>query len=208
VKRALVLHGGWEGHRPELAADFAERKVLKGFDVVRSADLASLEDLGGFDLLLPVWSRGELPERAEAALLKAVEGGLGVLAWHGAAGAFPGSRDWPFLLGGRFVGHPGGEGVGYEVRFLGNDPLVEGLAPLRVTTEQYHLLVDPAVKVLATTRMRGGDRGWLADVEMPVIWTRAWGRGRVFYCALGHAVETLEPVLSVLRKAAAWAARR
>ena len=60
----LLLYGGWPEHSPDCAADFAVENVLGDFDVVRSEDLAVLCDevLARFDLLVPVWTFGELAE--------------------------------------------------------------------------------------------------------------------------------------------------
>ena len=209
--RALVLAGGWEVHQPEALADFAATTVLDGFDVVRTADLGALDPatLAGFDLLVPLWTFGDIATAQEAALVEAVAGGLGLVTWHGATSAFIASRPFKFLVGGQFVAHPGDEGVTYTVEFGGDDPLVEGLEPVTVTSEQYYLLVDPAVTVLATTRMVAPGMAWLSGVEMPAAWHRTWGAGRVFYCSLGHTVEILEQpsVTTLLRRAAAWATR-
>lgn len=208
-KRALLLYGGWEGHRPEEFADFATSHILHGFHVVRTQDLGMLRDdvLSEFDLLVPIWTFGELADSQERALMTAVANGLGVLAWHGAASAFLGSRPHKFMLGGQFVAHPGEADVTYTVRFLGNDALVAGLQDVTVTSEQYYLLVDPAVKVLASTQVQGGPLEWTAGVEMPVAWTRRWGKGRVFYCSLGHSLDVLQhsSIYTLLRRSADWA---
>jgi type 1 glutamine amidotransferase len=208
--RALILHGGWAGHHPRETADLA-CSLFAEFDVVLSDDLArSLRDdvLASFDLLVPIWTLGELPEVEEAAFVGAVSSGLGVVAWHGAASAFLRSRPYKAVLGGQFVGHPGGDRVPYDVRFR-RDLLTEGLADFRVTSEQYYLLVDPAVTVLATTSIVGADMPWLAGVEMPVAWRRQWGEGKVFYCSLGHSEDLLaHPTFAQLAaRAASWARR-
>lgn len=210
-KRVLLLYGGWEGHQPEHFAGFAENELLGSFDVVRSQDLGMLhpEVLSGFDLLVPIWTFGELTDTQEEALLNAVADGMGMVAWHGNACSFLNSRPHKFLLGGQFVGHPGGNGVAYWVRFLGNDPLVDGLQDFMVTSEQYYLLIDPAVKVLATASIDGGETCWVTGVQMPVAWKRQWGRGRVFYCALGHTLDVLKhpSVTMLLSRALRWACR-
>jgi len=207
-KRALLLYGGWEGHQPERVADFAASQLLQDFEVTCSQDLRLLnaEALTSFNLLVPIWTFGELTDSQVDALLAAVEDGMGIVAWHGAASSFLNSRSHKFLLGGQFVGHPGGDHVTYRVEFLGNDPIVDGLEDVTVTSEQYYLLVDPAVKLLATTCMIGKNMEWVAGVRMPIAWKRRWGRGRVFYCAIGHTRETLEisPILSMLRRALSW----
>lgn len=210
-KRALLLYGGWEGHDPERVADFFEHHHLGEFAVTRSQDLDALatDVLAGFDLLVPIWTFGALTDSQETALLGAVADGLGMVAWHGNASAFLESRSHKFMLGGQFVGHPGGNSVRYPVHFRSMDPLVSGLPDFTVVSEQYYLLVDPAVSVLATTTVDGGELPWLAGIEMPLAWKRRWGRGRVFYCALGHTVGVLEhpQVATLLSRAVTWAAR-
>ena len=211
-KRVLVLHGGWEGHQPEQIANFAIDNLCSEFKVVRSADLGMLRSdiLSGFDLLLPIWTFGELSNVQETDLLNAVADGLGVVAWHGNTSAFLNSRPHKFLLGGQFVAHPGGDNITYTVRFLDNDPLVRGLEDITVTSEQYYLLVDPAVKVLAVTSIKGDTMTWLSGVEMPQVWKRPWGKGRVFYSALGHTAEVLShpSMVTLLRRAMHESARK
>jgi hypothetical protein len=44
---------------------------------------------------------------------------------------------------------------------------------------------------------------------MPVIWTKRYGAGRVYYNALGHHADVVraEPTLTLIRRGFAWAAR-
>jgi type 1 glutamine amidotransferase len=209
--RVLLLYGGWEGHQPEIFAEFAKASLLSDAAVTVSQDLSLLRTgiLDEYDLLVPIWTFGELDDDQVSSLLLAVENGLGVVCWHGAASSFLNSRSHKFLLGGQFVGHPGGDRIPYTIRFSGNDPLVEGLEDLKVVSEQYYLLIDPAVKVIASTSIDGAEYGWLSGVEMPIAWKRQWGRGRVFYCAVGHTPDILEhdSILTLLRRALKWAVR-
>ena len=211
-KRVLVLYGGWKGHSPKKFADFTSKKLLRGYEVVRTQDLRMLRKqiLSDFDLILPIWTFGKITMKQETDLLESVAEGLGYVGWHGNASSFLECRPHKFLLGGQFVGHPGGNEIKYTVRFCDNDPLVKGLKNVRVTSEQYYLLIDPAVKVLATSRTHGGEMSWLKGVDMPVAWKRRWGEGRVFYCALGHTVDVLEhpTVTTLLERAIAWACRK
>ena len=70
----------------------------------------------------------------------------------------------------------------------GSSPITEGVEDFSVTSEQYYLHVDPAVEVLATTRFPVANSYHAANkpIDMPVVWTKFWGLGRVFYCSLGH----------------------
>lgn len=210
MARVMILSGGWPDHRPgELAELFAG--WLSGEHQVGYADdLGALrpEGLSGVDLLILIWTYGDLDAEQERGLQEAVEGGMGLLAWHGAASAFLASRVYKHLLGGQFVGHPGGDAVAYTVKFLDGDPLAEGLGEIKMVSEQYYLLVDPAVKPIATTRMRADAQPWLTGVEMPVAWKRQWGGGRVFYCALGHRRADIDvpAIRELFRRAVRWAA--
>lgn len=210
--RVLVLYGGWKGHNPKKIADFTCETLLRDYEVVRTHDLRVLRKstLSEFDLILPIWTFGKITERQEMALLESVADGLGYVGWHGNASSFLECRPHKFLLGGQFVGHPGGNEIKYTVRFCGGDPLVKGLKAISVTSEQYYLLTDPAVKVLAYCRIDGGNMYWLKGVKMPVAWIRRWGKGRVFYCALGHTADVLEhpTVTEFLSRAIAWACRK
>ena len=211
MKRVLLLYGGWKGHRPDRIADFVAERLLNDFEIVRSKNLNILRPriLSGFDLLVPIWTFGKLTKNQERALLNAVANGMGIVSWHGGASSFLENRPHKLLLGGQFVRHLGGSHVSYGVRFRGNDPLTKGLKNFRVTSEQYYLLIDPAVKVLADTPIHGANWHWLAGVRMPIAWKRRWGKGRVFYCSLGHTLNILEhPVVtSLIRRAMCWASR-
>ena len=99
------------------------------------------------------------------------------------------------------VAHPGGAGVTYDVNIVDNDhPVTKGLKDFTVTSEQYYMHVDPAIHVLATTNFD--------DVVMPVAWTKMYGKGRVFYCSVGHNAEaTREPeALELIMRGMVWAA--
>jgi uncharacterized protein len=209
-KRALVLYGGWEGHHPELLAErYVATLEQLGFAIEAAAQLDVLDDaeaVARFDLLLPLWTMGELSERREAALVGAVRGGVGLVGVHGSADAFRSATGYQLALGGQFVWHPE-QPLTYHVRFVDAcEPLTVGLDNFTVTGEQYHVHVDPAVHVVATTTVSAG---WPMSVEMPVAWTRRFGAGRVFYCSVGHepAAHDIPQMRELMRRALRWAAR-
>ena len=90
-------------------------------------------------------------------------------------------------------------------------PITEGIADFNVKSEQYYMHVDPAVKVLATTRFPVADGPHVGNgpVDMPVVWTKIFGKGRVFYNSLGHQanIVTMPPVLELMRRGFLWASR-
>jgi type 1 glutamine amidotransferase len=87
---------------------------------------------------------------------------------------------------------------------------VAGIGPFDVHTEQYWVIADAYNDVLATTVFEpypGGD--FERPVTMPVVWTRQWGRGRVFVSTIGHRVADLEvpEVRAVTGRGLRWASR-
>ncbi len=208
--RALIVQGGWSGHEPGACAELVARELRTvGLEVLVEDDLAALdEDLTRFALIVPAWTKGELTEEREGALVRAVEGGVGLGGWHGGiADAFRDSLPFKLMVGGQFVAHPGGW-RSYRVDVAADHPVVRGLEGFAFESEQYYVHVDPSVTVLATTTFDGSVLPWLDGVVMPVAWVRRWGAGRVFASTLGHGAADLATpeALALTRRGLAWAA--
>jgi type 1 glutamine amidotransferase len=217
VRRALVVQGGWGGHEPVQVAEIFRRELAaEGFSV-EVADTLDVfldrEKLLGLDLIVPVWTMGTITKEQENGVLSAVQSGVGLAGCHGGmCDSFRQSVRWQFMTGGNWVAHPGNDGTEYLVNVIkGSSPIVEGMDDFPVVSEQYYLHVDPAVKVLATTRFPVADGPHTANgpVDMPIAWTKFWGEGRVFYCSLGHKANIVEmpPVLTMMRRGMLWAAK-
>lgn len=211
MSRIMILAGGWPGHNPEEMGDFLETLMHSGNEVSRASDLNVLrpEVLSKVDILVLVWTYGEITDEQIQALIQAVQGGMGLMAWHGSTSAFLANRPYKFLLGGQWVDHPGGDRVAYTVTFL-DDPLTKGLADIDVVTEQNYYLIDPSVKIVASTRIQSKEKPWIYDIETPVAWKREWGAGKVFYCALGHKTRDIDSpsVKELISRALRWLSGR
>ena len=206
----MILTGGWPDHNPAGIGGFLEACIGSGYRISRASDLAVLRPdiLSGVDLLVLNWTFGDITDDQARALIDAVGDGMGLMAWHGATSAFLANRPYKFLLGGQFVDHPGGDHVAYRIHFS-DDPLTKGIADIDVVTEQNYYLIDPSVKIVATTRIQSNEKPWVYGVEVPVVWTRNWGKGKVLYCALGHKKEDIDSpsVRQLLSRAVPWLAR-
>ena len=214
MKKALVIFGGWEGHKPaETSAVAAKDLRNSGFEVELSDKLDSLLDetrLQAFDLIVPNWTMGQLTGEQEAALVRAVERGVGLGGFHGGMGdAFRGNTSYQFMVGGQFVAHPDNH-KDYRVRITKrDDPIVAGLDDFSIHTEQYFMHVDPSNEVLATTTFQTTSAPWINGTVMPVVWKRRHGEGRVFYQSIGHTTKEFEvpQVREITRRGMIWAAR-
>ncbi|GAA1138314.1 hypothetical protein F4556_005345 [Kitasatospora gansuensis] len=212
---ALVVRGGWAGHAPVEATGHCVRLLEQdGFGVTVSDTLDSYLDdrlLAGTDLVVQCWTMGRITDGQAAGLSRAVRAGTGLAGWHGGiVDAFRDCTDYQLMMGGQFVHHPR-EFVRYRVDPVApGHPVMAGVGPFEVTTEQYYLHVDPAIEVLATTTFtEDPDHPELAGTVMPVTWTRRWGAGRVFVTTIGHTPADLAvpEVELMLRQGMAWASR-
>ncbi len=193
MKKALVNWGGWDGHEPEACATlFAELLRERDYDVDLVSDLGVYADeayLRTRDVIVPVWTMSEIAPEEVKGLLGAVRGGVGLAGWHGGMGdSFRTSTEYQFMVGGQWVAHPG-DIIPYRVEITRpDDPIVAGIEPFEMHSEQYYMHTDPGNDVLATTTFSGehGDVPWIAGTVMPVVWKRHFGTGRVFYSSLGH----------------------
>lgn len=213
--RALIVYGGWDGHQPmEVSHHFKSILENIGFEVVLKDSLSCFKDidfLQSFNLIIPCWTMGEIQPEESKGIREAIASGVGLAGCHGGmCDAFRQDVDWQFMTGGNWVSHPGGNDITYTVHIKkSSSPLVEGIEDFQVTSEQYYLHVDPGNEILATTRfpIAPGEYASNGSVDMPVIWTKRWGEGKVFYCSLGHVSDIVKmpEVTEIMKRGFLWA---
>lgn len=220
MKRALIVWGGWNGHQPKEVGEIFKGVLEKeGFAVEISDTLDAFVDenkVMGLNLIVPIWTMGKITKEQVGPILKAVrEGGVGIAGCHGGmCDAFREHTEWQFMTGGQWVAHPGNDGVKYQIRIKDPDhEITRGIKDFDVASEQYYLHVDPAVRVLATTTFPTpgveGPHTPNGFFEMPQVWTKYYGKGRVFYNALGHQANifNIPEALELMRRGFLWAAK-
>lgn len=217
MRKALIVWGGWDGHEPGLVAERVRKcLVAEGFEVEVSDTLDAfldVEKLKGLHLIVPVFTMSDITNEQCGPVMKAVESGVGLAGCHGGmCDAFRMNVDWQFMTGSQWVAHPGNDGTPYRVNIVSSSSssIVEGIKDFDVATEQYYLHVDPSINVLASTRFPVADGPHAANgmVDVPVIYTKKWGKGRVFYTSLGHHDDVFEvpEAGETLRRGLLWAA--
>jgi len=213
-RKALFVWGGWEGHEPKQCVDiFAPWLKERGFEVEISNTLDSYLDaakLQSLDLIVQVVTQATISPEQEKGLLDAVRNGVGIAGWHGGlADSFRSSVNYEYMVGGQWVAHPGGV-IDYEVNIIDHqDPITAGLSDFNMHSEQYYMQVDPMNKVLATTTFSGRYDPWIKGVVMPVVWTKSFGKGRIFYTSLGHVAAdfNVPQAREIVKRGMLWAAR-
>ncbi|MCO1654124.1 ThuA domain-containing protein [Pseudonocardia humida] len=227
-RQALVVRGGWTGHHPVEATDmFLPHLRANGFDV-RVEDspgvYAEADYMAGVDLVVQCMTMSTIADDELAGLTAAVRAGTGLAGWHGGiADSYRASSDYLHMVGGQFACHPPkapderrGEQadyfIPYRVRMVpgAEHPIIRGIDDFDLVTEQYWVLTDEYVDVLATTTLDAREfDAWHRPVTSPAVWTRRWGQGRVFVCTPGHDLDVLRvpQVTTIIERGLLWAAR-
>ncbi len=229
-KSALVVRGGWDGHQPvETTDSFLPFLAEHGYDVRvedSTAVYAETAYLSGVDVIVQCNTMNTISDDELRGLIDAVKSGAGLAGWHGGiADSYRNSADYLQLIGGQFAHHPikvasdqlPNDGTDYFVTYSVNvvpekadHPIVEGLSDFELTTEQYWVLSDDYNNVLATTTLASRPfDAWSRPVTSPAVWTRDWGRGRVFVCTAGHALDIVNDpnVRTIIERGILWASR-
>lgn len=210
-KKVLFVWGGWMGHEPDKCRDiFVPWIMAEGGQLTVSDTLDAYLDpgLGKYDLIIQTWTMGTIESKQEKALLEAVKNGVGIAGWHGGLGdSFRNNTEYQFMVGGQWVAHPGGV-IDYRVNITDKkDPVTKGLSDFDMHSEQYYVHVDPNIKVLATTTFTDKHSNWIGGTVIPVVWKKAYGKGRVFYSSLGHVAADFKvpEALEIQKRGIIWA---
>jgi len=224
-----MVRGGWDGHMPVETTDLF-RPFLRdnGFDVrveEGTAVYADADYMQTVDLVVQVNTMNTIEDAEFRGLRDAVLSGTGMAGWHGGiADAYRNNADYLHMIGGQFAHHAGkdpAERVGEQsdnyipytvhiTEYGKTHPITLGLDDFDLVTEQYWVLSDEYNDVLATTTQEARPfDAWNRPVTAPAIWTRQWGRGRIFVSAPGHRLEIVEsqPVRTIIERGMLWAAR-
>ncbi|MBO3662593.1 ThuA domain-containing protein [Microbacterium stercoris] len=229
IRRALVVRGGWDGHHPveatELFIPFLEES---GFEVRVEESPAVYADgdyMATVDLILQSNTMNTIEKDEFWGLRGAIENGTGFGGWHGGiADSYRNSSDYLQLVGGQFATHPGRhpeERPGDErdnylpytvnITDLGREhEITAGIDDFELNTEQYWVLHDDLIDVLATTTHPTQPyHPWHRPITSPAVWTRLWGKGRIFVATPGHSIDVLqdENVRTIIERGLLWAAR-
>ncbi len=221
--RVLILTGrnnhDWRVTNPFL------REVLQGtgrFDVRVTEEPSGLtaETLRPYDVLISNYCGPRWGVQAEKAVADFVKGGNGLVVVH--AGSYPFGEtavlsermgrtgvyqkpwhEWGLMVGATWsdaepkTGHGPRDAFDVVIEDKAH-PVTAGLAERFVTSDELYrnFRLKPGIHVLAQGR------------EKPLIWTTAYGKGRVFHTALGHDLDAMQTpgFVATYARGTEWAA--
>jgi uncharacterized protein len=176
-------------------------KKTGAYSAVFSKDMKMFDakKLAGFDaILFNNTTKLDFNEPGQRqALMDFVKSGKGIIGLHAATDNF---YNWPEaaeMMGGLFVAHPWTAGGVWAIKdYEPNHPLNaafkgEGFKirdeiyrqKKMSETENRRILLTLDLDDPATKNVKGAME---SDRDMPVSWIRDYGKGRVFFCGLGH----------------------
>ena len=138
-------------------------------------------------------------ERLKEGFVDFLASGKGLAVIHAGVASF---RNWPEfgdIIGARFDNHPWGAGSVVTLRieepdhplmgafkepfFIVSDEIYQVKAPYSRDKVRVLLSVDPDRTRITPQQREAIHR---EDMDFPMTWVKSYGKGRVFYCALGH----------------------
>jgi len=213
----VLIFSGFNNHDWRTTTPFL-RKLLTDTDrfdvrVCEDPQGTAAETLSPFDVLVIDYCGPRWGETAEKAVESFVKSGKGMVIVHGASYAFAGleilgdghrstgtkEAPWPeygHMVGGFWPGIPAkqfhGQRHSFTVKIVDKEhPIFQAMGDSFVATDElYHSMqFFPETKVLATA-YDGPAMGGTGKEE-PMLTAVNYGKGRVFYTALGHEVPAM-----------------
>jgi type 1 glutamine amidotransferase len=185
----------------------------ENYDVIllpRGAAQLTARRLRAADAVVFANTSGELPLPDRPALRRFVRRGGAFIGTHSAADTL---HSWPAfeaLLGGEFARH-GAVEEGRLILAGRPHPVTRGLPRSFTLTDEFYEFEAPVpAHTRVLVRLDPESVPDEAGRDLPLVWARRFGEGRVFYDALGHPSATWENPLHrrMLARGVAWALRR
>jgi len=172
----------------------------KAFSTVASEDIRVFDHdaLYAFDAVCFNNTTGELPlsEQQKKNLLDFVAGGRAFIGIHSATDTLYQWPDYGRMVGGYFDGHPWGSGDTVSIHVddpehpvvamfgRGTFQLTEEIYQFKAPYDRNKLRVLLSLDTAKTDMTKKGIKR--TDGDFALAWVKPYGKGRVFYTALGH----------------------
>ena len=182
MKKALLVLGGTY-HPFESCGDILKRLLEAGgqFEIESTENLDAFLDLSGFDAVIIYTStRDDMTPEQEKALMDYVKAGGGLLGIHSATASFRSSDGYMEMIGCEFAGHDKVTDCLIEATDEA-DALVPRVSKQFSVVDEFYIM-----KRRTDAPLRVFHEGWWNFERHPMGYVRDYGKGRVFYTALGH----------------------
>jgi type 1 glutamine amidotransferase len=181
---------------PESATIMKALGAKHGFDVTltdTSETAITPETLKNTDVII-FYTTGELPlsDEQKSALLNFVKSGKAFIGIHSATDTFYKWPEYGEMINGYFDGHPWTQDTEVTIKVDDRTHVTTKHLPASLTFKeeiyQFKQFVPERVKVLVSLDTTKTDmtRPGIKAASFPLVWYKSYGKGRVYYSALGH----------------------
>ncbi len=205
MKKILLIYGGFKFHEPEKTIKlFLPFLKSSGWtvDIRTNINIYSKpEELKKYRIILQNYGEKKINSVQEKGLVEAIKSGVGLAGFHaGLCDTFKNSYEYQRIVGGQFIFHP--EIKRFKIIINKNSKLLQGIKDFNIKTELYYFHFSPDINIHAWTVVEN-------KIKMPVVWTKNYGKGKVFYCSLGHNTEDFEKkeFFEIMKRGIMWVGR-
>jgi type 1 glutamine amidotransferase len=155
-----------------------------------------------------------IDEQQKSDLLKFVrDDGKGIVAAHTALTAFESWPEFGELLGGRYDGHPWNEAAGTIINEGADFPATRHFPATFAFTDEFYQPKEfsrsksRVLLRLDVSKMAPNPENHAKDGDLPLVWAKTYGKGRLFYSSFGHeaAVWDNRDIAQMYFEAIKWA---
>jgi uncharacterized protein len=176
--------------------ELGERTGAYEATVTQDCSVISKEGLKPFDAIV-FYTTGELPisDEQKKAFIDFIKSGKGFVGIHSATDTFYKWPEYGEMIGGYFDGHPWHQEVAIKVEDAKHPAAKHLGTSFKITDEiyQHKNFSRTNVQVLMSLDVASVDLNAKnvrrTDKDFAIAWCRKYGKGRVFYTALGHRPE-------------------
>jgi uncharacterized protein len=180
----------------QIFKELGERSGAFDLTVTQDCSVISKEGLKPFDAVV-FYTTGELPisDEQKKAFIDFIKAGKGFVGIHSATDTFYKWPEYGEMIGGYFDGHPWHQEVAIKVEDAKHPATKHLGTSFKITDEIYqHKNFSRAnVQVILSLDVTSVDLNARnvrrTDKDFAIAWGRKYGKGRVFYTALGHRPE-------------------
>jgi len=202
-KKILLCQRGRYFNKNKTYNSFQQILSEYHIDNYEDLDVFNDRDFFNYDTTIFFTQFGEFTEEQEKNVLDFISSGKGFVGLHGASASFKEHPNYYEMLGGRFIGHK--KVTNYDIKIIDpNHPITQDLEDFSFIDEPYRhdFSMGKDIHVLAK-----GDYHDEEDPKPePIMWTKSFGKGRIFFCALGHRASSLkhETFQTIISRAVKW----
>lgn len=200
--KVLIIYGGFDFHEPEKTVKlFLPFLNENGYEVDLRSDISIYSDfnkLKQYNLIIQNYGEMKISKKQEKGLIDAIFSGTGLIGFHaGLCDTFKNSYAYQHMVGGQFVYHP--EIKNFRVIIDKKSKILKGIKNFNIKTELYYFHFSPDIKIHAWTVVEN-------KIKMPVVWTKNFGKGKIFYCSLGHNTKDFEKkeFFEIMKRGIIW----